>query len=109
MQFLSVFWIAALIPAVISTTVGRHSTPSITTTSFGKLPNGSWAENLAVRSNGQLLVTVLTTPELYQIDPLGSHQTQLIQKFPVAGGLLGITEVESDVFAIVAGNISLPG
>lgn len=112
MHFLSVLCtIPALIhiPAIFATTVNGHNPPRVTTTSIGHLPNDSWAENLAVRSNGQLLVTLLDVPEVYQIDPFGSHHTQLIEQIPVAGGLLGITEIQPDVFAIVAGNRSLPG
>ncbi|KZP16618.1 quino protein amine dehydrogenase beta chain-like protein [Athelia psychrophila] len=109
MRFTSAFWIP-LIPAVFAASiVGRHSSPDITTARIGQLPKGSWAEGLAVRSNGQLLVTLVTdAPEIHQIDPF-TNKTQLIDKLPIAGGLLGITEIQHDVFAIVAGNISQSG
>ncbi|KZP21467.1 hypothetical protein FIBSPDRAFT_860646 [Athelia psychrophila] len=108
MHFTSPLWLSALIPAIFAASIG-YSSLGVTTTSIGKLPNGSWAENLAVRANGQLLVTLLTAPEIYQIDPFGSHETKLVKQLPVAGGLLGITEIQHDVFAVVAGNLSLPG
>ena len=72
-----------------------------------QFPNGTWLENLAVRSNGQLLVTVFSAPELYQVDPNGGKQPQLIHQFPGVLGLAGIAEVEKDVFAVAGGNLSL--
>ncbi|KZP21480.1 hypothetical protein FIBSPDRAFT_953744 [Athelia psychrophila] len=111
MHFTSALWLS-LIPAALAASIGRrgYSSPGVTTASIGKLPNGAWAENLAVRANGQLLVTLLTAPEIYQIDPFGSHETKLVETLPIGtGGLLGITEIQHDVFAVVAGNISLSG
>lgn len=108
MLFPSTFWMSVLIPAVFSASIGYQSA-HITASTVGKLPSGSWAENLAVRANGKLLVTIYTTPEIYQIDPRGSNEMQLIQEFPIAGGLLGIAEIQPDVFAVVGGNASIPG
>jgi sugar lactone lactonase YvrE len=72
-----------------------------------QFPNQTWVENIAVRSNGKLLVTLYTTPELYQIDPLGSNPTpKLVARFPDVLGLLGITEIGDDVFAVAKGNFS---
>ena len=64
-------------------------------------------ENIAVRSDGQLLVTLFTSPELYQIDPFQQNPTpQLVAQFPEALGILGIAEIEEDVFIISSGNVS---
>jgi hypothetical protein len=72
-----------------------------------QFPNGTFVENLAVRSNGQILATLLSVPELYQVDPIGGRHPQLIHRFPMVTGLTGITEVEKDVFVVIAGNWSL--
>jgi hypothetical protein len=72
-----------------------------------QFPNGTWVENLAVRSNGQLLVTLASAPELYLVDPIGGKQPLLVHQFPSVVGLTGIAEVEKDVFAVVGGNLSL--
>jgi hypothetical protein len=75
-----------------------------------QFPLGTWIENIAVRSNGQLLVTLLTAPELHLIDPSANPPTsKLIHSFKEANvtGLLGITELEHDVFAIVADALPL--
>src|SRR5712664_3696486 len=43
-----------------------------------EFPNVTWIENIAVRSNGQLLVKPFTSPELYQIDPFQQSPTPKI-------------------------------
>ncbi|KAJ2979723.1 hypothetical protein NQ176_g3081 [Zarea fungicola] len=69
--------------------------------------NGSWVENIAARANGNLLVTRSDTPELYEIDPRKQHSARLIHHFDGYQNLLGISETSKDVFAVVAGNVSL--
>ncbi|KAE9375081.1 hypothetical protein N431DRAFT_336818 [Stipitochalara longipes BDJ] len=72
-----------------------------------QFPNITWIENIAVRSNGLLLVTLTFTPDLYQIDPFQPNPTPtLVATFPDALGILGIAEIEDDVFAITKGNFS---
>lgn len=72
-----------------------------------QFPNETWIENIAIRSNGQLLVTLLSTPELYQVNPTGTQEPTLVYRFPEALGLLGIAELESDVFGVISGNFSV--
>src|SRR5437762_692546 len=72
-----------------------------------QFPKPSWVENLCVRSNGQLLLTVLTSPDLYLLDPSEPSQPILIHSFEGYLGLMGISEVENDVFYIAAGNFNL--
>jgi len=72
-----------------------------------QFPNETWVENLAVRSNGNILVTLLSSPEVWQIDPV--HGTaELVHHFPQALSVLGITELQPDVFIVAVGNITLP-
>lgn len=67
----------------------------------------TWVENLAVRSNGKVLVTLLTTPDLYQIDPFTPNSAPLlVHHFADHKGLLGITETTRDLFYVVTGNYS---
>ncbi|KAB5525513.1 hypothetical protein GE09DRAFT_1257173 [Coniochaeta sp. 2T2.1] len=72
---------------------------------LAQFPNNTWVENIAIRSNGQLLVTLFTSPDVYQIDPFPKHPVppKLVAHFPDALGLLGITEIKEDVFAIAKG------
>lgn len=76
--------------------------------------NQTWFENLVVQRNSSILATRIDVPELWSIDPATKNGTSsqgtgsLLYKFPNATSLLGIAEVEKDVFAIVSGNLSLP-
>ena len=80
---------------------------SLPTHDIHQFPNQTWVENLAVRQNGQILVTVLSAPELYQVDPFHSgNPPTLIHRIPGATSLLGIVELQQDVFYVIAGNVS---
>ncbi|PNP46507.1 hypothetical protein TGAMA5MH_01965 [Trichoderma gamsii] len=70
-------------------------------------PNNTWVENIAVRSNGNLLVTLLNIPEVWEVEPL-SGSAELAYSFPNANACLGITEVGHDIFAVNVGNLSAP-
>ena len=71
-----------------------------------EFPHGTWVENLAVRSNGKVLVDILTSPDIYQIDPRSKKDPILVHHFSDHLGLLGITETVQDVFYLIAGNYS---
>ncbi len=69
---------------------------------------GTFVENIAVRRNDQIVVTIVAPrPDLYQIDPLSIHPPILIHTFAGYAGALGIVEVDPDVFYVVVGNFSL--
>lgn len=72
-----------------------------------QFPIGSWLENIAVRSNGNLLLTRLDVPELWQLDPSsrGTAPERLVS-VPDATSVFGIAEIAHDVFAFAAGNFS---
>lgn len=95
--FVSIFWLV-----VTDSSLG---TPSPVRTVY-EFPNETWVENIAVRSNGNLLLTLLDRPELHLLDPFHPNNTTLIHVFPDVLGLLGIAEVEEDQFAVIAGNWS---
>jgi hypothetical protein len=71
--------------------------------------NGSWVENIAVRFNGDLLVTLIDRPELYSIDPKNQAANLVtnLEDEADAISLLGITEMAHDVFVVIAGNFSI--
>ncbi|POS70228.1 hypothetical protein DHEL01_v211377 [Diaporthe helianthi] len=83
--------------------------------SFGKaksqtlyqFPNNTYVENLAVRPNGQILVNLLTSPQVWLIDPELPNRAVLVHEFPSVLGLSAIVEYQPDVFAIAGGNVSL--
>lgn len=62
-------------------------------------------ENIAVRStNGQLLLTTVTGPTLYQLNP-GSEPEQIVT-LTGPDSMIGIAEVATDIFVVSAGNYS---
>lgn len=70
-------------------------------------PNGTWVENIAVRHNGNLLVTLVNVPELWEIDTSPAHVSQparLVHRFEEAEMANGITELTEDTFAVIASN-----
>lgn len=59
-------------------------------------------ENLAVRSNGQILATNMNSANLYAIDPVAKTSSTAVV-VTGASGLSGIGEVSPDVFAVIGG------
>jgi hypothetical protein len=49
-------------------------TPFISTQGLYEFPNPTWIENLFIRSNGEILLTSLSKPELYLLDPYATPQ-----------------------------------
>ncbi|KAH7305730.1 hypothetical protein BKA65DRAFT_560054 [Rhexocercosporidium sp. MPI-PUGE-AT-0058] len=64
-------------------------------------------DNLAIRSNGTILVTLLTTPELYLVDPKRPSTATLVTSFLEVTELTGIIEVQPDIFYIAGGNFNI--
>lgn len=111
MQFFQLPTLSALLLFFTVTAALPHNTRDdqvqpLAVRNITQFPNPTFVENIAIRSNGQALVTLLSTPELFLVDP-DHGDPQLIHQFPCATGLLGIAEIEDDVFAVVAGNVSL--
>lgn len=72
-----------------------------------RFSNGTWVENIAVRPNGNLLVAVLSTAELWEIDPSissGPSSAHLVHHFDGAEDADGITEISPDIYAVIASN-----
>lgn len=75
-----------------------------------QFPNATFhdIENIAVRSNGQLLLNMITEPSIYYLDPRkGNSTAQLLYTFPNATSLVGIAEYAPDQFAIAVGNYTV--
>lgn len=64
---------------------------------------GGFAENIAVRENGGILVTSLTTSSIQYFDPSDQNPLETLRSIPDANGISGIVEVERDLFAVAAG------
>ena len=71
-------------------------------------PNPTWLENLAVRHDGSILATTITSPEIYLIQPDPSNPSpRVIRGFNFNTGLLGITEIMPDTFIVAGSNLTL--
>ncbi|KAK4458623.1 hypothetical protein QBC42DRAFT_300127 [Cladorrhinum samala] len=71
-------------------------------------PNNTFIENIAVRSNSKLLITSMSVPDLFQIDPTVSAPTaSVVHTFTNSTGIAGIAETSPDVFALVTANWDL--
>jgi hypothetical protein len=71
-------------------------------------PNGTFVENLHARQNGHLIITTLTSNELYTLDPTARSPTpKVIHTFPNGTALTGLTEIKRDIFAVITGIFDL--
>jgi len=88
----------------------KHKTPGLPLPSqniYQFNSNGTWIENIAVRPNGALLLTMLKpNASLYTVKRphSSSREFSLVHTFDDATGLLGITEIYHDTFALVSLN-----
>ncbi|KAL2069483.1 hypothetical protein VTL71DRAFT_14162 [Oculimacula yallundae] len=65
-----------------------------------QFPIGSWVENLAVLSNGQILATLISEPSIYIIDP-STKITKLLHSFEAEKAVFGITETTPSLFYLI--------
>ncbi|KAI0965691.1 hypothetical protein F4678DRAFT_485172 [Xylaria arbuscula] len=99
--------LAASLTQVLGLDKGNNSSASLPANLIHQFPNGTWVESLAVRANGQLVTTVTSTPDLYQVDPQKRCSPVLLHSFTGFTSLVGITETAPDIFQVVVGNSSL--
>ncbi|KAL9067031.1 MAG: hypothetical protein Q9157_006946 [Trypethelium eluteriae] len=96
-------------PSPLANRIGQRyaqdQTPAIPLFYFS---DGKQAENMIVRSSGEILVTIDTAPELYQIDPFANQTGGIVHSFPNYTSLFGIVELINDVFYIIASNFTGP-
>ncbi|KAL9617170.1 MAG: hypothetical protein Q9160_008024 [Pyrenula sp. 1 TL-2023] len=81
------------------------SSPLPVTTVYQFEP-GKWAEALEFRPCGQLVVNILSSPEIYQIDPVAGTAV-LVATNPNITAFYGIAQVAPDQFYFAGGNITL--
>ncbi|KAK5991889.1 Putative hetero-Diels-Alderase [Cladobotryum mycophilum] len=72
-----------------------------------QLPDEVWIENIAVRSNGNLLLTTVhPNASLYEVQDPSSQSPKVTLLFTIdtINSLFGIAETSPDVFAVAGGN-----
>lgn len=73
-----------------------------------QFPVGTAVENQAVRqSDGAILVTLLSSPDVFLVSPDQSYDPILVAKFPHTIGCTGIVELGHNIFYVSTGNVSL--
>jgi hypothetical protein len=99
-----------LVPIALtaSLAVGSHSHTHANLQTIQEFPLPTWVENIAVRQNGQILVDIVTSPEIYLLNPHPNSTATLIHNFTPNSALLGITETTPDIFHLIASNFTLP-
>jgi len=77
------------------------NTPNVIYNTTGPL------ENLAIRPNGNVLITRFDVPQLWEIDP-SSGSTVLVHDFQsqTTNTILGITEYEKDIYVVGGGTLN---
>ncbi|KAB8216274.1 hypothetical protein BDV33DRAFT_207555 [Aspergillus novoparasiticus] len=99
-----VFFFASLLAASLGISLNINSSNLREVYQF---PNGTWVENIAVRSNGNLLVTLVNVPEAWEVSPSaqpGASGARLVHHFINEEMATGITELSPDVFALITPN-----
>ncbi|GFG17878.1 hypothetical protein IFM5058_08709 [Aspergillus udagawae] len=90
----------------LSVSLPLHATTTYPLTVIGRFAQPHTFENIATRHNGQLLLTSTASSTLYHVDSLRHDQINGIIDIPQTTGLLGIAELEEDVFYVVSANLS---
>ncbi|KAF5393638.1 hypothetical protein D9757_000421 [Collybiopsis confluens] len=85
----------------------RRAIAAGTVQTVHSFPNGTIMENLAIRSNGQILATIITAPNLYLLDPKVNSTATLLHSFTGYQVVFGITELKDDQFYVVTGNATV--
>lgn len=98
--------ILSLLPLALSasTSYGCQNATDITT--LHVVPDTQTLENLAVRSNGDILATSVASPKLFGLSPQGDNPPIAVAEISGVTGLLGIVELEKDVFYVVGSNLT---
>ncbi|KAL6715500.1 hypothetical protein ACLMJK_006461 [Lecanora helva] len=72
-------------------------------------PDNTLVENLAVRSNGQILVTEDFKPRLWQVDSYRQRAPIVVHDFENTIAILGIVETSPDVFYVNSASYTVQG
>ncbi|KAF9779129.1 hypothetical protein IL306_002357 [Fusarium sp. DS 682] len=95
--------LTAGLAAVIGAGVFHYTPSQIKVHELVQLPN-TWIENVAIRSNGDLLMTTIGEGKVYSFTPNGSSpKPRAIAKIDGVNALSGIVEVGEDIFAVTGG------
>ena len=102
---MQLFPLTALLCAALSS--AAPILPDVTRLVY-EFPVGTWIENLVVRPSGSLLLTLITTPDLYLLNPFSpSPKPELVHRFSSNTWLTGITEAAPDTYYVIGANATI--
>lgn len=97
--------LAAVLSTTIATLAEHRSSQGATLSVFATVPGTQNLENLAVRGNGDVVVTSSGSPVLHIVSSTGNG-VAAIATIPGASGLTGIAQLERDVFYVASANVT---
>ena len=120
MHLVSFFGLLSLLGFLLSLSCqAAVSSPLYNVTTIAQFSLPTWVENLAIRSNGQIIATTVSVPNasepyIYLIDPSSSQlpvEPVVLYSFAAENksAVSGIAELGDDTFYIAAGDFSLSG
>ncbi|KAJ4129853.1 hypothetical protein NW768_006823 [Fusarium equiseti] len=66
-----------------------------------------WIENVALRSNGDLLLSTIGAAKVYSVNPnITPSKPEIVTQIHGVNSLFGITQIADDVFAVAGGNFT---
>ncbi|KAJ4232214.1 hypothetical protein NW759_002601 [Fusarium solani] len=92
-------WVLGLLNA--TTLSSTPAAANINARQLIELPN-VWIENIALRSNGNLILTTFGNGDIYSVDP-SIPEARVVAKVKDIDALTGIAEVERDLFVVSGG------
>ena len=86
--------------------MSHNEAPQARLTTVASFPANSFLENLAVRADNSVLVTVMNRQELWYVPPFGGTQpVQPVCIHSFEHPLTGIVEVEPEIFYLLVGEL----
>ena len=86
--------------------MSHNKAPQARLTTVAEFPKGHFLENLAVREDNSVLVTVLSHKELWYVPPSPDGEAvEPLRLHTFDMPTLGLAEIEPDVFLMLAGNV----
>ncbi|KAK2614176.1 hypothetical protein N8I77_001025 [Diaporthe amygdali] len=98
--------VLTLLPSALSIPASCDWASASDVTTVQVVPDTRTLENLAVRSNGDIIVTSVASSTLFGLSSQGEHPPLPVAEISGVTGLLGIVELETDIFYVVGSNLT---
>ncbi|KAL1860500.1 hypothetical protein Daus18300_009132 [Diaporthe australafricana] len=98
--------VLSLLPSALSIPAACDWQNATSVTTLQVVPDTKTLENIAVRGNGDILVTSTASPTLFGLSTRNEHPPIPVAEILGVTGLVGIAELEKDVFYVVGSNLT---